>query len=824
MEGFWQDLRHAVRGLRRSPGFTVVAVLALALGIGANTSIFTLLNAVLLRPLPGVENPAQLVTFKRLQLNNPDYSFGYPDFLDYQKQQNSFTGLAGHCRTPLSLSHGITERIRGDLVTGDYFSVLGAKAVLGRTIVREDVEAPGSSPAVVLSYGLWQRAFGSDSSEIGRAIRINGHSFTVVGVAGGNFTGTVPGAPVDAWLPITAQPQAIPRMTSDVLQSRAAGWIGIFGRLKPGVAMQAAQAEMKTIAARLAQAYPQTNEHRGVDLFAGVGVDPDDKEILQGFLGVLLAAVGLLLLIACGNVANLLLVRATGRRREIAIRMAMGASRRRLIRQLLTEGVLLSSLAGVAGLLLAPWTASLILAFQQPLYPMTSLDLAPDFRVLCFTLAVAALTGILFGLAPALQSSKPDLVVSLKEGARSAGSRRSRLQSALVTIQVALSLVLLMGAGLALRSMRNVLSSEFGFKAENLVLLSMDLSIQGYSEQQGQTFYQHLMERLEATPGVQSASLAGTVPPQDYSGRISLFYEGQAPAPEILRGHEFELGIRVDDNVISPNYFGTMGIPLVAGRDFTSRDNSAAPRVAIVNEKLAERLWAGESPVGRQIEWPSPEGERHGPIEIIGVAKDTKYRSLLAEPSTLIYLPVLQNYNGRETLLVRTAGDPSGVVPALRNVVAGLNVDLPVYGVKTMSEQVADSLWQQRMAAALIGSFGALALLLTAVGLYGVISHWVAQRTHEIGVRMALGATPKDILGLVLGRGMTVAVLGVVLGVLAARGATRAMSALLYGVGTTDAGTFAAASLLLAAVALAASYFPARRATKVDPMAALRDE
>jgi len=823
MNQLWQDLRHAARGLRRSPGFAVVAILALALGIGANTSIFTLLNAVLLRPLPGVVNPERLVTFKRLQLNNPDYGFGYPDFLDYQKQQKSFSGLAGECRTPLSLSHGATERVRGALVTEDYFSVLGVRAAMGRLIGPEDLERRGEL-VVVLSNGLWQRSFGSDPSVLGKTVRVNGHSFTVVGVADKRFIGTIPGAPVDAWLPLTAQPEAIPRMSVGVLQSRTAGWIGVSGRLKQGVALEEARAEMQTIAAHLAQEYPQTNEHRSVDLSAGVGVDPDDKQVLGRFFSVLLAAVGMLLLIACGNVANLLLVRATGRRREIAIRLAMGASAGQLLRQLLTEGMLLSVLGGLLGLAIAPWTASLILAFQQPLYPMTALDLAPDVRVLCFTLALAVFTGILFGLAPALQISMPDLVTSLKEGARGTGSRRSRLQPALVAVQVALSLVLLMGAGLAVRSMRNVLGGEFGFKTEHLAMFTMDLSIQGYTEQQGQMFYRQLMERIEAVPGVQAASLAWTVPPRDLSGRVSLFYEGQAPPQEELRGHEFELGIRVDEDVVAPNYFRTMSIPLVAGRDFTSRDDASAPRVAIVNEKLAQRLWPGESVLGRRIECPSMQGPPRPPIEIIGVAKDTKYRSLLLEPPPVIYLPLTQNYDGRETLLVRAAGDPANVVPALRSLVAKINPDLPVYGVKSMSEQVADSLWQQRMAAILIGSFGALALILAAIGLYGVISHWVAQRTNEIGIRMALGASPRNILRLVIGKGMAVALLGVVLGAVATQGATRAMSSLLYGVGATDGGTMAAVSLLLTAVALIASYLPARRATKVDPMVALRDE
>jgi predicted permease len=823
MDQLWQDLRHAVRGLWRSPGFAVVAIVILALGIGANTSIFTLLNAVLLRPLPGVESPGRLVTFKRLQQNNPDYSFGYPDFLDYQKQQKSFSGLAGECRTPLSLGHGATERIRGALVTADYFSVLGVRAAMGRMIVPEDLEN-GGEPVVVLGYGLWQRSFGSDASVLGKAVRVNGHNFAVVGVADKRFFGTVPGAPVDAWLPLTAQPEAIPRMSTGVLQSRTAGWIGVFGRLKRGVDLEQARAEMQRIAARLAQEYPQTNEHRGVDLSAGVGIDQDDKKVLGRFLSVLLAAVGMLLLIACGNVASLLLVRATSRRREIAIRLAMGASGGQLFRQLLTEGMLLSLMGGALGLVIAPWGASLILAFQQPLYPMTSLDLTPDTRVLCFTLAIAVLTGILFGLAPALQSSKPDLVASLKEGARGTGSGRSRLQPALVAVQVALSLVLLMGAGLAVRSMRNVLDGEFGFKTENLVLLTMDLSIQGYTEQQGQLFYRQLMERIEAAPGVQATSLAWTVPPRDLSGRISLFYVGQTPTQEVLRGHEFELGIRVDEDIVAPDYFRTMSIPLVAGRDFTTQDDVSAPRVAIVNEKLAQRLWPGQSALGRQIEWPSTQGPPRPPIEIVGVAKDTKYRSLLVEPPPVIYFPLSQNYDGRETLLVRTAGDPASAVPALRSLVTRINPDLPVYGVKSMSEQVADSLWQQRMAAALIGSFGVVALILAAIGLYGVISRWVAQRTHEIGIRMALGANPRNIVGLVVGKGMTVALLGVLLGAAAAQGATRAVSSLLYGVGATDTATLATVSALLAGVAFVASYLPARRATKVDPIVALREE
>ncbi|HXJ06883.1 MAG TPA: ABC transporter permease [Candidatus Acidoferrum sp.] len=823
VENFIQDIRYASRGLRRNPGFALVCILTLALGIGANTAIFTVINAVLIRPVPGVANPGELVTFERLQKNNPDYAFGYPDYLAYRDQNQSFTGLAARCRTALALTHGTTERITGELVSGNYFAVLGVHPASGRVIAPEDVQADDEAPVAVLSYALWQRVFGSDPQVAGKGILLNGHSFTVVGVAAAHFEGTAVGSPTDVWMPLTMQPEAMPRMSRGTLQNRNSGWIEIFGRLKPRVSVAAARSEMQAIAGRLAVTYPESNEHRSVELIASFGMDPDDRAALQKFFGLLIASVGLLLLISCSNVANLLLSRADSRRKEVAVRLALGASRGQLVRQLLTEGLLLSFLAGGLGLLLAPWSGRLILAFRQPLYALRNADTSPDARVLGFTLMVTLLTGVLFSLAPALHSSRPDLVVTLKDNAPGAG-RRSRLRSVLVSSQVALSLVLLVVAGVTVRKMQKIVSADPGFNTGNLLMMSISPSLQGYSEPQAQHFYEELLERVGRIPGIQSASLAATVPPEDWSSRVSIFYEGQVPPLGYYRGHEFEVGIRVDMNNVAPNYLQTMGIPILEGRDFTERDQPGAPLVAIVSERLAQRLWPDQDAVGKRIEWPSWEGAQRPPFEIIGVSADAKYRSLVADPPLLLYLPEFQNYNGGPTLVIHTSVSPAGLLPAVRSAVASLDPSLPVFSVKTMSDQVDDSLWQPRMAAGILGSFSILALVLAAVGLYGVVSQWMGQRTREIGIRMALGARPEDVMRLVLGYGAGLAFWGIVAGTVLSSGVTHLVSALLFGVSGTDVLTMSVIAVLLLPVALAACYVPARRAMRVDPVVALRFE
>ncbi len=823
LETFLQDVRYAVRGLRKSPGFAIVCILTLALGIGANTAIFTVINAVLIRPIPGVANPNELVTFERLQKNNPDFAFGYPDYLAYRDQNQSFTGLAARCRTSLTLSHGTTERIVGELVSGDYFSVLGLNPALGRLITPEDVQTDDEAPVAVLSYGTWLRVFGADPQAVGKNIVLNGHRFTVVGVVAGPFAGTTVGSPTDVWLPLTMQPAAMPGMSHGVLHNRNAGWIEIFGRLKPRVSLAEARSEMQIVAGRLAAEYPESNEHRSVDVIPSFGMDPDDRATLQKFLGLLIGSVGLLLLISCSNVANLLLSRADSRRREIALRLALGAGRGRLLRQLLTEGLLLSFLAGGLGLLFAPWTGGLILAFRQPLYALRNVNTTPDVRVLGFTFIVALLTGVLFSVAPALQASKPDLVIALKDNTSGAG-RRSRLRSVLVASQVALSLVLLIVAGVTVRRMQKVVNQDPGFTTNHILMMSISPGTQGYSQTQGERFYEDLQARIERIPGIQSASLAVTVPPEDWSGRVSIFYEGQVPPLDYYRGHEFEVGIRVDMNTVAPNYFRTLGISILQGRDFTERDRAGTPLVAIVSQRLAQRLWPDQNVVGKRIEWPSWEGAPRPPIEIIGIAADARYRSLLAEPPQLLYIPEFQNYTGTETLVIHTSADPAGLLQAIRATVSSLDSNLPVFAVKTMSDQVGDSLWQPRMAAAILGSFSFLALVLASVGLYAVVSQWMGQRTREIGIRMALGAKPQDVMRLTLVYGAVLALWGIAAGTLVSLALMRFVSGLLFGTGSTDVLTMAVIAVLLLLVALAACYIPARRAMRVDPMVALRHE
>jgi len=822
MDGLRQDLRYAVRLFAKSPGFTFVVVLVLALGIGANTAIFSLVNAALLRPLSGVSNPDELVLLERT-LNGHASSSGYPDYVDYRDSNSALAGLAAHCGTPLTFDNGMTERLRGDLVSGNYFNVLGVKAALGRLITPDDDAEPGANPIAVLSYGFWLRDFGGASDVAGRTIRLNDYDFTIIGVAARDFGGTEKGSSFDVWIPIKMQAQAMPRTMGRVwFNDRSAGWLTLFGRLKPGVSLDRAQTELATAAKQLEQSYPNMNSGGSLVLLAGLGLDSEDRTSLRNFLGLLAAAVVLLLLIACTNVANLLLVRATARRREIAVKLALGASRGRLVRQLLTEGILLSLAGGSLGVLLAPWAAGLILTFQQPAYALRGMNVSLDWRVLAFTALLSVLTGVVFGLVPAVQASNPDLVTSLKEGSPGSGGSKSRLQGRLVVAQIALSLLLLIGAGLAVRTMQKVLTLDRGFDSDNLVLMSVDLTIQHYSEARGRSFYEDLINRVEAIPGVVSASLAKTVPPNDWSDRLNVFLPGDEPPPDVLRTRD-DLGLRVDANRIAPHYFRTLGIPIVEGREFNYSDRLGAAPVAIVSQKLAERIWPGESAVGKQLSVPFWH-EPRPPVEIVGVARNTRYRSLLVDMPMLVYLPELQAYDGRATLVARVASNPSSFIPAIRGEVAAVDKTLPVFGVKTMSEQIAATLWQQRMLVGLIGLFGALALVMAAIGLYGIMAHWVALKTREIGIRMALGARPSDVKQMVVRQGVWLAVQGIALGLVSAFALTRLMSSLLYGISATDPLTFVAASVLLAGVALGASFAPARRATKVDPMIALRCE
>ena len=819
-----QDLKYGLRMLAKSPGFTSVAVLTLALGIGATTAIFSLISAVLLRPLPVVRSPQQLVMLERIQKGFTGDDFSYPDYLDYRDHNRTLEGLLADSSAALSFSNGATERILGSLISGNYFSVLGVQPALGRLIEPRDVQVLGEAPVAILSYAFWQRAFGADPAVIGRAIHLNGHTFTVVGVAAAGFGGTRIGMAFDVWLPITMHPQATPRMSSDSLQNRAWGWIEILGRLKPGVSPEMAQADLNVIAGWLARAYPSTNATRRVGVLRHVGIDSDDRASIASALGLLMVVVCLLLLIACSNVANLLLARAAGRRREIAIRLALGSGRGRMVRQLLTEGLLLAILAGAGGLLLAPWLAKVAIALQERAFGLRQLDISLDAHVLAFTLLVSIATGVGVGLAPAGRAWRRDVVSDLKDGAPTSSGRRSSLQSSLVVAQVALSLVLLVAAGLAVRTLEKVLGADPGFETGDRLLVSLDLATQGYSETSGRAFYDQLLDRARALPGVQAVSFAGSIPPEEWPGALSVFYEGQAPPLDVLRGREFELGLRANIDLIAPDYFHTLGISMLAGRDFTARDRTDSPRVAIISEALAHRLWPGKNAVGKRLEVPFVNDVPRPPVEIVGVARDTLHRSLVAAPPPMLYLPRAQDYDPRTTLVIHTAESPGALLREVRREIAALDKNVPIVGAQTLAQHVADSLWQQRLAAGLIGLFGVLALTLAAIGLYGVVSESAAQRTREIGIRVTLGAERADILNLVLGQGLRLMILGVIVGLAVSMISTRTMRGMLHGVSAHDPLTLALTCMVLAVAALVASYIPARRATKIDPIVALRYE
>jgi predicted permease len=815
----WWDLRYTFRMFATSPGFTAIMLITLALGIAANTAVFSVVSAILLDPLPGISQPGRLVSLYRVQNGQTFDNMGYPDYRDYRDRSKSLAGLAAHSGVALSFNSGTPERLIGDLVTGNYFDVLGVRPVAGRLLVEDD------GAAAVIGYGLWQRRFGGSASAIGAKIELNGYPFTLVGVTEKGFRGTDVSLPFEVWLPLRTQPRMLSRLSSDILENRSAGWLELFGRLKSGVDVRQADAEIRTIAAQLAQAYPLTNGKRAAALAAGVGMYPDDKAEVSGLLALLSGAVALLLAIACANVAGMLLLRAMGRTREIAIRLATGATRKRILSQLLTEGLLLTLIAGAIGVLLAAWGTRAIIAASQG--TGTSLirhaGVEINGRVLAFTLLATVATGLLVALTPAMQCLKVDLSNSLKSGLPGSGVRSTRLRSALVAGQVALSLVLLSGAGLLFGGLYRIVTANPGFDANDIAMAAVDLNLERYSEERGMTFYRELLGRLRSMPGVVSASLALTVPPTEWPGAVSIFHPGQEPAPEELQGHEFELGLRVNINHISANYFRTLRIPLLAGRDFTEGDRAGAPAVVIVSRQLAEKMWPGENPIGRRIAYPRWEGPRRPPFEVIGVAQDVRHLALTSAAPLLLYVPIAQEYDGRARVVVRTtSGNQPGIAMIQRAVVA-TDKSVAVYAAQTGAQHSADSLWQQRMAATWIGAFSLLALLAAGVGLYAVIAQSVVQRTREVGIRMALGANSRSVAALVIKQGMLLAAAGILVGVPGAMAFNSLVRRYLAGIEGGDTLGLAAISLLLVLVMLGACWIPARRAMRIDPMEALRD-
>jgi predicted permease len=836
MQTVIQDLRYGARMLIKSPGFTLVAVLSLALGIGANTSIFSLVNATFLRQLPVVE-PQQLQFVFSGTLNSPWGTVSYPNYVDLRDKNKVFDGLAAYGSIIVSLGKGDSpEQINGLIVSGNYFDVLGIRAALGRVLSPEEDKIPNAHTVAVISNRLWQQRFGGRREIIGQELALNGHGFTIIGVTPAGFEGAEILETNDIYVPMMMQALVRPprggfsgEMNPDLLQRRGPSWLRMLGRLKNGMTVEQAQAGIATIASQLEQTYPNENRGRVATLFPVSKIDPRGYRPLLSAAVLLMAVVGMVLLIACANVANLLLARASVRRKEIAVRLALGASRARLVRHLLTESLLLALLGGVAGLLLGVWTIELLKATPPPggIFSF-NLDFSLDSRVLLFTLGLSLLTGIIFGLAPALQSSRPDLVPALKDEAHPSGQgqRRFNLRNMLVVSQVALSLILLIGAGLFLRSLRYVQGVDPGFDVNKILTSSLNINLLRYTKPQGREFYRQVVERVESLPSVQQASLARVVPISG-GGRVTNFIlEGQT-GPE--RGSRSEgTGVSGDDNlrtvganIVGLKYFQTMGIELMRGRDFYTQDIEGSPGVVIINESFARRFFIDQEPLGKRLRLG---GSQSPWIEIIGIARDSKYRTLNEDPTPFIYLPLAQNHETGMTLFVRTAGDPLSVVGTVRREVNALEKNLPLSDLQPLTKLLDSSLYPARMGAILLIIFGLLALLLAGVGLYGVISYAISHRTHEIGVRMALGAQRRDVMVLVLKEGMLLVAAGVVLGLIAAVAITRLLASFLYGVSTTDAITFAAVPAILALVALLACYLPARKATKVDPLVALRYE
>ncbi len=809
LETLWQDMRYGARMLWKKPGFTL-------------TAIFTLVNAVFLQPLP-VAEPARLMSVFGTDENNrgaqTDYiSISWPNFKDYRDQNDVFTGMIAFQNIVLNFSGGgEPQRIDGMIVTGDYFDLLGVKAAIGRTFLPEEDRTPGTHPVVVLSYGAWQRRFGGDPAIVGRAIKLNGLDYTVVGVAAEGFKGTdaIGGGP-DCWVPMMMHDQALTGVFRDAFNGRRAMILNVIGRLKPGVTEQQAETAMRAIGRRLEQDFPNYNDKRNVTLVPlnQSTIPPQERSVYLRASGLMLTVVGLVLLIACANVANLLLAQAAARRKEISLRMALGAGRARLIRQLLTESLMLSLAGGGAGLLLAVAGRDLFWAFRPPGMNAGDINLSFDPRVLGYTLLLSLGAGIIFGLAPALQASRADLVTELKEkgGQAASGRRWFSLRNLLVVGQVALSLVALISAGLFLRSLSNALRINPGFEPEKLLVLSFDVDAQGYDKARGMEHYRRVVERVEAIPGVISAAIASNRPLGGGFTR-TVFVEGQEPS----RGGR---GIFTTVGAVGPRYFETMSIPLVRGRNFTEADRENTPPVVVINEAMANRFWPNQDAVGKRFRFFGDDVSQ----EVIGVVKGGTAQHIGEDLRPVAYQSLLQDFPSWVTLHVRTAGDPGGLLATVRREVQALDRTMPLTRSVTISQLIGEELWGARMGAALLAVFGLLALILASVGIYGVVAFSVSQRTSEFGIRLALGARPSDVLRLVLGQTLTLVAAGATIGITGGLIVTRMVTNLLYGVSAVDPVTFVGMPLVLLLVALMASYLPARRVTKIDPMIALRCE
>jgi predicted permease len=807
-----QDVRFGARVLAKNPGLPALAIITLALGIAANGTIFSWINSTLLRPIPGVTETSDMVTIMRGERSeHPTPPFSYLDYRDLRDANRSFSGILAYHHDWVSLTGaGRPERVYGVLTSANYFDVLGVRPILGRDFLPGEEERRESAAVVVISYGLWQGHFGGDISVIGKSVQINLHPYTIIGVAPRRFEGCMPGLRADLWIPLVMAPTV---WNWGPIENRGQFWLNALGKLKHGVNQQQARAELDLLMQRIVDRFP--DDHRGPNQ---ITLDPLWRSpfganiYLSKSLPILLALAVALLLLACANVANLLLVRYIARRREVAIRLSMGASRWQLVRQLMVESLLLALAAGALAALTTIWTASSFAAFLSSSPIPLAFNSTVDTTVTLATFGIAACTALIFGILPALRSCNVSPITVLKEeaGSVSSGLRKLRLASAMVVVQIALSLLLLICAGLFTRSLEKAEQSDPGFDANHVLIASYELGPSGYSEDRELEFDRQLLAKLAGLPGVESVTMAD-FSPLNFTIRSDDFQiEGYLP-----KLHE---SMQLDRANVGPNYFRAMRTPLISGRDFTLEDNKNSQPVAIVNQEFVHRYWPGQDALGKRI-------EQYGQwATVVGVAQNAKYRLLVYGAAPCVFLPALQHRPDPMILHIRVAGDPRAFAPAVEKAVEELNPNLPVFGVTTLKTSMKLGSVFQRVGATFASSLGLLALALAAVGLYGVVSYATRQRTHEIGIRIALGAKRSDILRIVMAQGLGMTLVGLGVGLVVSLGATRALRAALFGVTSTDLVTYLAVAVLLGLITLIACYIPARRATKVEPVAALRCE
>ena len=807
------DLRYAIRVLVKKPAFAVIAILTLALGIGLNTAVFSAIEALLLRPLPGVRNSDRLVQLYRSYPGGFTYgSNSVPHYRDIREQTSDvFSGVAAWTFQAFSLSTGgQSQRVMGQVVSANYFSVLGASALRGRTFVGAEDITPGAHPVAIASYSAWQGLFGGDPTIIGRPVSLNGHQYTIVGVMPPEFKGASPLVPPTVWVPLMQLGQVLPDGLQR-LERRGSSSFNVVARLQDDVTADRARARLESVVATLREQHPKDYEGSGIVLVtqADAGIHPTMRTAQLGLSTVVMAVVIMLLLIACVNVANLFLARASDRAREMAIRLSLGAKRSQLVKQLLTESLVFAVISGAAGLLIAWWAIDLANGVQLPISFSFDPDLRLSVPVLVFTLILSLITGVLFGLAPALQSTKPALVPALK-GAAASGGPRSRASRMLVVAQMALSIILLASAGLFLRNIRAATTIDKGFASDHLLLAGIDAGLQGYSRARAEEIYSRLQERIRALPNVKAVALASMVPLGLSDQQRGVAIPGYTPSPNET--------MTIDYNVVGPDYFEAMGIPLLSGRGITAADDSAAQGAVVVNQRFAQRFFAGASPVGRTIQSNGRD------FTVVGLVPNGKYRTLGEDARAYMYFPQAQLWEASMVVHVRTTDDPAALAPVVRNEVAAIDPNLSVSDIRTMESHLGIALLPARLAGIVLGIFGGLGLLLAAVGMYGVMSYSVSQRRREIGIRVAIGAARSQVLALVMRQGLRMVAVGTLIGLVGAILGARLVQGLLYGATGFDGVTMVGVPLVLVVVAAVAIWIPARRAATIDPMVALRGE